>query len=125
MNMKNFSTRALLRMAANGSHIPNCPETIGSLPGYECLCWKHEVKKWNIRDRLAASNRIHKPRPGKIHLNNHKCSSQKSNNSSSTSDTTSVTCKQCLRFINSPIKINNKRKNLLPAIPTQIISIVQ
>lgn len=104
--MKNFSAPKLLRMALARTHISYCPHVNDKIPGYECICWKHEVNKWDVRTKLTASTRIRKPKPHKIHFNNHTCSARikGTNVMSWSNDIKDITCNQCLNFANRPTK---------------------
>lgn len=106
--MKNFSAPKLLKLALTGTHLPSCPHIKDKLPGYECLCWKNEVQKWAARLKTVTSNRTRKPYLQKIHLFNHKCSAK--NPLVTSSDLSKITCQQCLKFANKPIKITNPRR---------------
>lgn len=102
--MKNFSAPKLLRLALTGTHISSCPHANDKIPGSECLCWKTEVRKWDARVKLASTSRVRKPKLQKIHLVGNHCASKSSHGLTTTSVTTDVTCKQCLKFANRPVK---------------------
>lgn len=102
--MKNLSAPKLLRMALTGAHISYCPHANDKTPGNECLCWKHEVRKWDTRVKLAATTRVRKPKPQKIHLVGHHCSAKSLQGLKTSSDVTEITCQQCLKFTNRPVK---------------------
>lgn len=101
--MKNFSAPKLLRMALSGAHMSYCPHANDKTPGYECLCWKNEIRKWDARIKAASANRVRKPRATRVHLQNYKCSN-KNPNVIFTTDVTQITCKQCLKHANTPPK---------------------
>lgn len=100
-NMKNLSAPRLLRLAMAGSHMSYCPHIGDSTPGYECLCWKNEVRKWNSRVKIASAGRTRSPRAQKIHLAGYKCSAKAAVTFSSTGN---ITCKQCLAHSLKPVK---------------------
>lgn len=109
--MKNISAPKLLRMALTGTHISNCPHANDKLPGYECLCWKNEVRKWDARTKLANTQRIRKSKPQKMHLAGYKCSAKSPTITSNNID--DITCQQCLKHANrppKPTKIPRKKK---------------
>lgn len=111
--MKNITAPKLLRLALSGKHMSYCPNINDKIPGYECLCWKYEVRKWDARTKLAASTRIRKPKPQKIHLVGNHCSAKSLQGLKISSDVAEITCKQCLKFANRPTKITKTAKKKL------------
>ncbi len=109
--MKNISAPKLLRIALAGTHISNCPHANNKLPGYECLCWKNEVRKWDARTKLLSTQRVRKAKPQKVHLAGYKCSAKSP--SSTSGNISDITCQQCAKHANlspKPIKISKKKK---------------
>lgn len=108
--MKNFSAPKLLRMTLTGAHINNCPHANNKLPGYECLCWKNEVRKWDTRTKLSSSQRVRKAKPQKVHLAGYKCSAKSP--LSTSINISDITCQQCLKHANrppKPVKVSRKK----------------
>lgn len=124
--MKNFSAPKLLRIALAGTHISYCPHANDKITSSECLCWKTEVRKWDARTKLASANRVHKTKPQKIHLIGNHCASKSSHGLTTTSVTTDITCKQCLKFANRTVKapktpkISKKQKKFTASIPLSV-----
>lgn len=118
--MKNLSAPRLLRLALAGNHMPYCPHVGDSTSGTECPCWKHEVRKWDVRMKLTSSKRTRLPRAQKVHLTGYKCSAKAATTFASAS---SITCKQCLRHANKPIKVKPVkiagRKSKIVGVPAK------
>jgi hypothetical protein len=106
--MMKFSAPRLLRLALVGSHLPYCPHGNDKTPGYECLCWKTEVRKWDQKAKLSAKTRVRKPKLQKIHLLTHKCSAKNPIHTSSV--IADLTCQQCLKWANKPPRPAKKSK---------------
>jgi len=110
--MKNFTAPKLLSLALTGIHMSYCPYKNDSI--LECICWKHEVKKWHDRNKLASAARVRKPKSHRTHLMNHICSARvKGSTVSFSNDVKDVTCQQCIKFANKPIPLPKVSKKQL------------